>query len=117
MTEPQVWTLIGVFAAGMMGTLTLISTLFVRVIRSEIAGLRGELLGEIGGLRGELGGEIGALRSEMKGEIGVLRSEMKGEIGALRGEMNARFQSLEDRFTYLDRDVNLLMRREFPETP
>lgn len=42
-TEPQVWTLIGVFAAALVGILTLMSTLFLRVIRSEIGGLRGEM--------------------------------------------------------------------------
>lgn len=35
MTEPQVWTLIGVFAAAMFGMITIVSTLFVQVMRSE----------------------------------------------------------------------------------
>lgn len=39
MTEPQVWTLIAVFTALMIGTLTLISTMFVHVVRSEIGRL------------------------------------------------------------------------------
>jgi len=43
MTEPQVWVLIGVFAAGMLGTLTLVSTLFVNVVRSEIGSVRSEI--------------------------------------------------------------------------
>jgi hypothetical protein len=42
MNEPQVWTLIGVFAASMVGVLTLVSTLFVNVVRSEVGGLRSE---------------------------------------------------------------------------
>ena len=50
LTEPQVWTIIGVFSALMFGMLTLVSTLFVRVVRTEIAGLRSELLGEMRGL-------------------------------------------------------------------
>jgi len=36
MTEPQVWTVIGVFAAALFGMLTIVSTLFVHVVRSEI---------------------------------------------------------------------------------
>ncbi len=79
-TEPQVWTMIGVFTALMFGMLTIVSTLFVRVIRSEIGGVRGEIGGEIGGLRGEIDG--------------------------LRREMNMKFDNL-------DRDVQVLMRREF----
>jgi hypothetical protein len=57
MTEPQVWTLIGVFAAAVSGMITVVSTLFVRVIRSEIGGLRGE----IGGLRGEMNARFEAI--------------------------------------------------------
>ncbi|WDH78667.1 hypothetical protein PTQ19_14300 [Microbacterium esteraromaticum] len=43
MTEPQVWTLIGVFAAGLFGMLTLMSTMFVRVVRTEIGSVRTEM--------------------------------------------------------------------------
>ncbi len=39
MSEPQVWTLIGVFAAAMFGMITVVSTLFVHVVRSEIGKL------------------------------------------------------------------------------
>jgi len=35
-TEPQVWVLIGVFAAAMFGTLTVITTSFTRTLRAEI---------------------------------------------------------------------------------
>ena len=80
--EPQVWAMIGLMAAVFFGTMTLISTMFTRVVRSEIGGLRGE----IGGLRGEIGG--------------------------LRGEMNARFDSVNSRIDNLDRDVHYLMNRE-----
>lgn len=45
MTEPQVWTLIGVFTALMFGMLTVVSTLFIQVVRSEIGGLRSEIRG------------------------------------------------------------------------
>lgn len=38
-TEPQVWTLIAVFATLMFGMLTVVSTMFVRVVRSEIGRL------------------------------------------------------------------------------
>lgn len=36
MTEPQVWVLIGVFAAALIGILTLMSTMFLSVVRAEI---------------------------------------------------------------------------------
>ncbi|MFL2000617.1 MULTISPECIES: hypothetical protein [unclassified Microbacterium] len=49
-TEPQVWTLIGVFAAMMFGMLTIVSTLFVRVLRVEIGSLRTEMTSRIDNL-------------------------------------------------------------------
>lgn len=36
MSEPQVWVLIGVFAAAIFGMITVVSTLFVHVIKTEI---------------------------------------------------------------------------------
>lgn len=50
MTEPQVWTLIGVFAAAIFGVLTF-----------GFSALRSELKNSISALRGELG----SLRNEM----------------------------------------------------
>ncbi|HRP99187.1 MAG TPA: hypothetical protein PK781_01855 [Terrimesophilobacter sp.] len=91
MNEPQIWTMIGVFSALMLGMLTIVSTLFVRVVRAEIGGLRHELLGEI------------------RGEVGTLRGEMGREFGSIRGEL----QSLNSKVDGLDRDVQLLMNREF----
>jgi len=78
----QIWTVIGVLSAGLFGLLALMSTMFARLIRAEIGGLRGE----IGGLRAEIGG-------------------LRGEIGGLRAELVARLDGL-------DRDVQFLMRRE-----
>jgi len=45
MTDPQIWTLIGVFAAALFAVLTLMSTMFVRVVRAEIRGLEGKIDG------------------------------------------------------------------------
>ncbi|WP_417509170.1 hypothetical protein [Microbacterium sp.] len=45
MSEPQVWTLIGVFATGLFGMITLMSTMFVRIIKTEIGSIRTEIHG------------------------------------------------------------------------
>lgn len=92
MNDPQIWTLIGVFAAAMLGGFTVVITSLSRVVRAEIAGLRGELGGEIGGLRGELSGEI---------------SGLKGQISGL----NTRFDALEKRLDHLDSDVQAITDR------
>ncbi len=45
MNDAQIWTMIGAFTALMFGMLTVVSTLFVRVVRAEIGGLRSEMNG------------------------------------------------------------------------
>lgn len=65
MTDPQIWTLIGVFAASTFAMVGLASTTFRRVLRAEIDGLRGELLGEINSLRAEVTAEIRLLDKDI----------------------------------------------------
>ncbi|MFB7844345.1 hypothetical protein [Microbacterium sp. NPDC056052] len=74
MTEPQVWTLIGVFAAVMLGGMTLMTTLLTRTIsaKSDAADSR---------------------------------------IETLRVEMNARFDTMDVKFSTLDKEVATLAER------
>ncbi len=113
MNDPQVWTLIGVFAAVMLGGMTLMTTQFSRVIRAEIGGLRGEMRGEIGGLRGEVRAEIGGLRGEMNARF----EAQDARIEALRTEMNARFEAQDVKFVALDKEVASLATRLWGSDP
>ena len=88
-TEPQVWTMIGLMSAVFFGTMTIISTMFTRVVRSEIGGVRSE----IGGVRSEIGG-------------------LRGEMTARFEAVDARFDAVNSRIDNLDRDVQFLMKRE-----
>jgi len=103
MTEPQVWTLIGVFAAIMLGSLTLSTGMIARVLRSEFGAVRTEI--------GSVRNEVGSVRNE----IGSLRTEMRTEIGALRTEMHVRFTATDEKIAHLDRDVTALTRRVWGE--
>lgn len=94
MDGAQVWTMIGAFTALMTGMLTVVSTLFIRVLRSEIGGVRSE---------------IGGVRDEMNGQIGGLRNEMSARFDAV----NARFDAVGIRIDGLDRDVQALVKRSF----
>ncbi len=89
MNEPQIWTLIGVFGTAMFGLVALVLT-----------SIRGQLTG---------------MRSELTTEIRGFRTEMTSEMGSLRTEMLAGFTVLGSRMDHLDRDVQLLMNREFGE--
>ncbi len=60
MTEPQVWTMIGLMGGVFFGTMTLISTMFTRVVRSEI-----EM--NSGGLRGEMNARFDAVEIRFNG--------------------------------------------------
>jgi hypothetical protein len=79
LTEPQVWVLIGVFAAGMFGMIGIVMSTFHRTLTSEIGGVRTE--------------------------ISSLRSEMRSEIGGLRAEMNVKFDALDRDIQALTRHV------------
>ncbi|MFJ4167074.1 hypothetical protein ACIPY5_16095 [Microbacterium sp. NPDC089698] len=81
MNEPQVWTLIGVFAAGMFGMITIITTMFTRVVRSEISGLRSELNGGLSELRTDLKGDIAELRTEVRNIDRDVSALMKHTFG------------------------------------
>ena len=67
MNDAQIWTMIGTFTALMFGMLTVVSTLFVRVVRAEIGGLRNEMNGQIGGLRNEMNARFDAVNVRMDG--------------------------------------------------
>ena len=133
MTEPQTWTLIGLFATVVLGGMSLQTVLFMRTLQTSVAGLhekidgrlgelRGELTGRIDGLRGEftgLRGEFTGLRGEftgLRGEMDGLRGEMtglRGEVNGLRGEILRVESTLGAKIDHLDRDVSTLMRREW----
>ncbi len=87
MDGAQVWTMIGAFTALMMGMLTVVSTLSIRVLRSEIGGLRNEMNGQLGGLRNEMTARFDAVGTRIDG-------------------VNARIDGL-------DRDVQALVKRTF----
>ena len=91
LTEPQVWVLIGVFAASTFGMIGIVTSSFNRNLTAAISGVRSE----IGGVRSEIGG--------------------------LRDTMNARFEALDAKFTgkfeVLDRDIQALSRHVFGTDP
>lgn len=73
MTEPQVWTLIAVFATGLFGMLTLMSTMFVRVLRTEIGALRNEMSSEFRGVNHRMDRLDADVNALMKHAFGIDR--------------------------------------------
>ncbi|MGK2854789.1 MAG: hypothetical protein ACSLE3_11935 [Microbacteriaceae bacterium] len=99
LTEPQVWTLIAVFATIMVGT----QTLLITGVRSQIGSLRTELKADIGGLRGEMNARFERVDAQFE------------RVDAQFAAVDARFDALTSKVDHLDRDVQLLMNREFGE--
>ena len=87
MTEPQVWTLIGVFAAAMFGTMTLMSTMFLRTMQNGFDSVRTEFRNEFASVRAESGSEFANVRTEIR--------------------------AIHDRIDHLDRDVSAIYRHIF----
>lgn len=54
LNEPQVWTLIGIFATGLFGMLGFVMTSFQRSIKTEINAVRIELGSKIDSLSGRI---------------------------------------------------------------
>jgi hypothetical protein len=102
LTEPQIWVLIGVFAAAIFGMMGIVTTSFNRTLTSAIRGLEDKVDGRIGGLDGRIDG-------------------LHAEINGLRETMDARFAAMDAKFSgkfdLLDRDIQALSRRVFGTDP
>lgn len=89
LTEPQVWTLIGVFSGVMIGLLGIVFASFRH-------------LGD-------------GLRSELRTEVGSIRVELHSVKTEFVARMDSRFEGVNNRLDNIDRDVQFLMRKEFGE--
>lgn len=58
MNDPQVWTLIGVFTAAILGGMTLMTTQLSRIIRTEVDRIDGTLSARIDRIDGTLSARI-----------------------------------------------------------
>lgn len=81
MNDAQIWTMIGAFTALMFGMLTVVSSLFVRVVRSEIGGLRSEMNAQIGGLRSEMNARFDTVNTRIDGLDRDMQAVVKRTFG------------------------------------
>lgn len=73
MTEPQIWTMVGAFIATTIGMMTIVSTLFVRVLRAEIGGLREEMRDRFGAVGARIDGLDRDVQALVKRTFGLDR--------------------------------------------
>ncbi len=96
MNDPQVWTLLGIFAAVMLGGMTLMTTQLSRVIRVEVDRIDATLSARIDGLDTALSARIDGLDTALSTRIDGL---------------DARLGRIESKVDDLDKELtNLVMR-------
>lgn len=97
MSDPQVWTLIGVFAASIFGALTLVVTLTNRATTSAIEGLRAEMRGGF---------------QAVDARFDAVDAKFEA-IDAKFEAVDAKFEMVYTKLDALDRDVSALMKHVF----
>ncbi len=73
MTEPQVWVLIGVFAAAMFGMIGIVTSSFNRTLIAAIGGVRTE----ISGLRDVMDARFDAVDAKFDAKFDVLDRDIQ----------------------------------------
>ncbi|UGS25897.1 hypothetical protein K8F61_14765 [Microbacterium resistens] len=109
MNDPQIWTLIGVFAAVMAGGLTLL----LRQNERIIASLRSELTARFDGLEGRMDARFEAMDARFEAvdaRFEAIDARLEA-IDARFTTMDVRLDSIERRLDDLDGEVAHLARR------
>ena len=111
MTDPQIWILIGVFAAAMFGTLGLIIPLVNSNTRASVDGLREAMVAGFTAVDAK----VVALGAELRSEITASEARTNERITASEARTNERITASEGRLQAvieaLDRDVQAITKR------
>ncbi|MEV8249709.1 hypothetical protein AB0O87_02130 [Microbacterium sp. NPDC076768] len=102
MNEPQVWILIGVFAASMLGLLTVL----VRQHDSMIASLRREFAAQFEGSQGRtdamgalLVAQIESMDARFTAQLETMEAKFTAQIEAMDAKFTAQLETMDARFT------------------
>ena len=124
LTEPQVWTMLGILAAAFASTIAITTQLMMRTIETQFSSLgerfesvRRELKADIAGTHAR----IDSTDAKIEGTDAKIVSTHE-RIEGLRTEMVLRFEEVDRRFARLekqvddiDRDVQAISKKVFPE--
>lgn len=98
MNELQVWVLIGVFAAIMVGGFTITSTLMMHAMNARFDGVMGTM---------------NARFAAVDTRFDSVEATMNARFAAVEGTMNARFEAVNAKIDQLDGDVTAISRSMF----
>ncbi|WP_337001399.1 MULTISPECIES: hypothetical protein [unclassified Microbacterium] len=79
LNDPQVWTLIGVFTAAILGGMTLMTTQLSRIVRAEVDRIDGTLSARIDRIDGTLSARIDGIDARL-GRIETKVDDLDKEI-------------------------------------
>lgn len=108
LTETQVWGLIGLLGAAVIASPTLI----VLFVRSEIGGLRREMVARFE----KTDARFDAMDAKFHRKLDTMDARLGARIDTLETKFDALETKFETRFDHLDRDIQALARGVFPES-
>ncbi len=132
MTEPQVWVLIGTFAAAVlggmtfstnliMGSLTKVITANTDRLEARIDSLRAETMAESRVTRLELNAKIDSVEAGLNAKIDSVEAGLNAKIDSVEAGLNAKIDSVESRLrgdlARIDADVSALTKRVWTDPP
>ena len=139
MTEPQVWVLIGTFAAAVLGGMTFSTNLIMSSLSKVITANTDRLESRIDALRSETmsefqatGYRIDSLGTALNARIDSLGTALNAKIDSVEAGLNAKIDSVEARLTAqmesvesrlrgdmarIDADVTAIAKRVWTEPP
>jgi hypothetical protein len=85
-TEPQVWTLIGVFSAALLGMVTFSHTHLVRVIRAEVDRIETKFDAKLDAVETKFGAKLDAVEARLSAKIDGLDKDITAINRHIRGD-------------------------------
>ncbi|MEV7826139.1 hypothetical protein [Microbacterium enclense] len=128
MTEPQVWVLIGTFAAAVLGGMTFSTNLIMSSLSKVITANTDRLESRIDALRFETmselqatGYRIDSLGTALNARIDSVEAGLNAKIDSVEARLTAQMESVESRLrgdmARIDADVTAIAKRVWTEPP
>jgi hypothetical protein len=88
-TEPQVWTLIGVFSAALLGMVTFSHTHLVRVIRAEVDRIETKFDAKLDAVETKFGARLDAVEKKFDAKFDAVEARLGAKIDGLDKDITA----------------------------
>lgn len=128
MTEPQVWVLIGTFAAAVLGGMTFSTNLIMGSLTKVITANTDRLEARVDALRSEMlsgfqivGYRIDSVEAALNAKIESVETRLTAQIESVEARLTAQIESVESRLrgdmARIDADVTAIAKRVWTDPP